>query len=371
MLLEPYGSLQKLLQQNTDLLSTLNTNAPRNYWKDQSHQRAFLESLASSKGLSVPDQLDQISRNEIVQSGGRQLLRQHPSLYSMCKALYPDFPWTLSSFARTPRGSWDSTSNQKEFFDQMIQELQLPSPLSLAEISTTEVKERGGRSIMDKYPSYYSLLRKLYPEQDWSIARQRIPRGHWGESANVAEFVEAVRQTYAIKTKEDWYRVSLNQLGEITGGDRLLRLFGGLGAILAEVYPEEHWDTLRFKKRDKRAAQRFLFVQLSRLFPAYEIIEEHNHADATRLSGQTVELDVFIPALGLAFEYHGVHHYKETTAFGPIELYLERDQEKLSLCRQCEIELVVIPYTWDGKISSLRQQIPARFLEQSEEKGFH
>lgn len=365
-ILQAYDNFDHLLRHNKSWLNELNPNRPRCYWKDTQHQKDFLEQLARQKGLRVPHELEQLSQADIIAGGGRQLLRQYSSLFAMYSSLFPEHEWSLFSFSKIPRGSWDDHENQRAFFDNIIRTRQLNGPLDLADLTTMDIRAmKGGRALLSKYPSYFELLRTLYPQEDWNTVQQRMPRGHWDNVDNIREFIERVSKKFVIESPEDWYRVSYEQLAA-AGGERLLRRYGGLGHILRQVYPDVAWNWQELRKRDKRSSQRFLFIQLARLFPDYEIIEDYSYKDVARVSGQSVELDIFIPHFRLAFEYHGIHHYKDTAAFGPIEMYQERDREKERLCREFGIDLVVIPYTWDNEIDSLKQQIPLRYLSDKE-----
>ena len=176
-----------------------------------------------------------------------------------------------------------------------------------------------------------------------------------------------VSQKLGIRAKEDWYRVSLAQFDSIMYGRALLRIYrNDIGRLLQAAFPDEQWDLQQFKSKDKRAAQRYLFVQVSRLFPHLEVIEEHIHTDAERLSGRSIELDIFIPSLQLAFEYQGRHHYVDVPAFAPLEMHQQRDEEKQALCEAAGIQLISIPFTWDNTIDTLKRDfIPQEYLRTS------
>lgn len=67
-----------------------------------------------------------------------------------------------------------------------------------------------------------------------------------------------------------------------------------------------------------------------------------------------LELDGYNEDLRLAFEYNGIQHYqynnffhkKDTTNF---EKQQERDKQKLELCKQQNVDLIIIPYTFSYK----------------------
>lgn len=54
-----------------------------------------------------------------------------------------------------------------------------------------------------------------------------------------------------------------------------------------------------------------------------------------------MELDIFIPGLGLAFEYQGYQHYHSTKLFGSVEVRNVRDEEKRLACKNEGKELIM------------------------------
>jgi len=69
---------------------------------------------------------------------------------------------------------------------------------------------------------------------------------------------------------------------------------------------------------------------------------------------RTVELDLYIPSLKLAFEYQGEQHYHQKH-FGWTSLFdrQQKDQEKFKECQRQGITLIEIPYWWDRRKESL------------------
>lgn len=64
--------------------------------------------------------------------------------------------------------------------------------------------------------------------------------------------------------------------------------------------------------------------------------------------GNRMELDGYSEKLGIAFEYHGIQHYKTTNFFhrkSPLEKRIQDDVEKRSLCERNGVTLFEIPYT--------------------------
>jgi hypothetical protein len=66
-----------------------------------------------------------------------------------------------------------------------------------------------------------------------------------------------------------------------------------------------------------------------------------------------MQLDIYIPSLSLAFEYHGKHHFEDVFYFGQYNQYKTRDEEKVAACKASGITLIVVPYWWDKTRQSL------------------
>ena len=193
---------------------------------------------------------------------------------------------------------------------------------------------------------------------DWNaIERAQKPRNYWDNAENVKTFMDQVKDTFRIDSEEDWYRLSLLQLKELGASGLLKKYDHSLYTILKVAYPEKHWNARKSSRRDKRSVQRWLFLKTEELFPDMEIIEDFFHEELTRLSGNPVQFDLFIPQINIALEYHGIQHYKELPSFGSIELYNERDLEKEKLCESHNLPLIIIPYSWDLTKSHLHQII--------------
>merc|ERR1711963_222383 len=153
--------------------------------------------------------------------------------------------------------------------------------------------------------------------------------------------MERLREQYRIASEEDWYRLSLKQI-RAAGGSGALKHHGHSPRQLLQVaYPEENWSRTKAARRDKRSVQRWMFLKIQELFPGRELIEDFFCAELARDSGQVAQFDVYIPSLRAAFEFHGIHHYQDLPAFGQVDMYQGRDQEKEALCSEHEIALVV------------------------------
>ena len=66
-----------------------------------------------------------------------------------------------------------------------------------------------------------------------------------------------------------------------------------------------------------------------------DIQEEYLHADCKLYCpGSAMQLDAYVPALNLAFEYQGEQHFTDLYIFGQQVNQAARDDEKKELCIQ-------------------------------------
>ena len=89
-----------------------------------------------------------------------------------------------------------------------------------------------------------------------------------------------------------------------------------------------------------------------------EVVEDYMHPDIIFPSTKrSVQLDVYIPARSLAFEYHGKQHYEEVGVFSPTRTYQQKDEEKRTLCASNNIRLIEVPYWWNRTQESLEEMM--------------
>lgn len=86
-----------------------------------------------------------------------------------------------------------------------------------------------------------------------------------------------------------------------------------------------------------------LLTIVKELFPNQRIDLEYNVADKGSLF-----LDIYLPRMGIAFEYDGIQHFEYNEHFhGSREVFLKarkRDNEKDELCKQKNIVLIRMRY---------------------------
>lgn len=315
-----------------------------------------MDYLASKFDIKSPEDWSKITVDIIKQQKGSHFLKLYSSFYDALQSIYPEHDWNVFESRKTvPRNYWKSAENCRAFLDDYAKRNNIKTAEDWSvKASKHEIIQLGGSGLIAGIGLIHKL-KKVYPELDWKGITQpiRLSAGHWNDKNNVREFLTKFEKKYKIRKPQDWERISRRQLAS-EGAYNLLQKYNGIYNLLSSFYPDVKWCKKSLESRDKRATQRLLFVFLQEIFQGIELVEEFIHEGLTRELGRAVEFDVYLPKYEVGFEYHGKHHYTDIPAFGMVEMYQTRDKEKLKLCFENGVTLIVIPFWWDCSIESLR-----------------
>jgi len=254
--------------------------APRNFWSSKENHRAFLDQLGIKLGIhqelllclkflsyllfvvgiSYSNRAGwyKISSQQVIDHGGNMLLQKYSM--SLSKALlnvYPDFAWDALQFSKAPQNYWDSIENQRTFLDDLGKKLGFKEGEREGwyAVQNKTVLENGGSRILFHYQnSMIKMLANVYPEYDWKLWKfsRRSGRVRDNPSA-MAQLLDTIEPQLGIRSPEDWYRVSSDQLSSI-GIARIIKSKANLFNALKQKYPAVEWrdDLLQGKAPPKR-----------------------------------------------------------------------------------------------------------------------
>ena len=327
-------------------------NKPSGYWENQENILNLLSKIKEKYNLQTPEDWNSIKAQHIQSNGGWGLLSKYSLNEIKCMAC----PEGKSSF-KNPSGYWDNQENIDNFLSKIKEKYNLNTLEDWNSITKKHIQSNGGGSFLQKY-SMFEIKCMACPEGKSSFNNPPNPSGYWDNQENIDNFLSKIKEKYNLKTPEDWKRVSKTQIIQEGGSGLLTNKIYSTIKIKFENEEEISISKLLARSVEKRSSQRWLFLQIKKLYPHEEIIEDYFHSDISRQSGFTVQFDIFMIERNIAIEYHGQQHYEDIpSGFCSVETYKHRDLEKEKLCSEHGIQLIVIPYWWDNKIESLKETL--------------
>ena len=330
--------------------SDVNIHKSIGFWENKQNILNFLNELKLKYNFNSPEDWNLLNRKQIQLNGGNSLLVKY-SLFELKCLACPEGKLLFNKSMFKYQGYWDDEQNVLHFLNELKVIYNLNTPEDWNLLNGDHIVSNNGTSLLKKY-SMFELKCLGCPEGKNYFDLMPKPSGYWDDENNIIQFMEKLKNNYNLKTSEDWSRLSVNQIKSF-GGDGLIRKYS-----LKELI-QLYNSNLRINiNNNKKSSQRWLFLQVQKLFPDEEIVEDYFHSELSRCSGSSVQFDVFILHKNIAIEYHGKHHYEDIpSGFAPIEMFRLRDKEKQLLCQQYGIKLIIIPYWWDNRPESLLETI--------------
>jgi len=271
--------------------------------------------------------------------------------------LLPRHSWKPWLFGAVGHTFWWRLENRVAYIEWLGSVLGIESSEHWYEVSREEVCQMHGAGFLRHYGgSLCNALEHLRPDHPWVAWRFASAKVHywielWGNQPRLQVYMKWLAEQLKLPLRSanvgsvgflGWNEVSGHQLRECRA-DRLLRVCGGLRVLLDRIDPTLHCGGVRAGK-----SQRFLARLVRRLFSGAHVLE-----NARPQYLRSLELDVFVPAFSLAFEYQGLHHFSRHTFVDSAFDQKHRDQQKRALCKVHSIDLIEVPYWWDRRIESL------------------
>ena len=326
------------------------------YWENKKNLDDFFTKLKEKFNLKTPEDWNLITSKQIGLFAN-SLLNVY-SLYEIKCMGCPEGRFLFDKpIEKKPRGFWNQQENIQNFLNVLAYNLQLKTPDDWNLLTRKLIIENGGSGLL-KIHSIHEIKCFGCPEGKSIYSLPKKSTGYWENENNIKNFLFHLKQKLNLQTPGDWNRISTSQIG-FNGGYGLLSKFTKKEII--EKLKNTFDDTTHCKSSTNfsgRSSQRWLFLLIQKLFPNEEIVEDYFHSEISRISGVTIQFDVFLVNKNIAFEYHGQQHYDDIpSAFATVEMYKNRDKEKALLCKKFGVTLIVIPYWWNNREDSLRNTI--------------
>ena len=346
----------------------LNNTIPSNYFENKENVKKFISEFGENLNLKTASDWDSITHSQISSVKYGPLLLQKYSVYDVKSIGFPSGKFTKHT--AKPYKYWANKYNILDFLNIVEKEYDFKTFTDWNSLNQSKIIALGGARLLKLF-SIFEIKCMGCPEGIDYFDKPKKPPGYWENRENITNFIDSFKIKYDLKSKDDWNRISKQQIYE-QGGRGLLKASQNPEFIsktenipeISELTSPKQNNQSNSTAKLKRSSQRWLFLQIQKIFPGEEIVEDYFHPEISRKSGFNVQFDVYLTNKKIAFEYHGKQHYEDIpSTFSPLEIYQHRDSEKQNLCGEFGIQLIVIPYWWDNSIESLKETIDYNLLQ--------
>lgn len=144
----------------------------RYYWNKEENVRQFFDQLKEKFNINEQNDWINISHQQIIDEGGGRILKKYSSLPNILKTIYPDENWDqINLRTRLPNQYWDDMGNIKNFLTSIENKFDITNQDDWARISIEQFVQSGGRTLLSKYGSLYSILKLVFPDKKWNKAK--------------------------------------------------------------------------------------------------------------------------------------------------------------------------------------------------------
>jgi hypothetical protein len=329
------------------------------FWKSQNNRRRYMDWLGNKLGYQKPDDWYHVTQDDFHSNHGYPIFGHvGKTLLSVLEEYLPNFEWKPWLMEPAPFNFWKDMINQRVYMDWLSEKLAIVHLDNWYKYTNQIFYDYHGGGLLNYYNnSSTKLIISIYSDHNWKEwLFVNAPMRFWDSKENRHRYLDWLGKQLGFKEPNDWYNITRRDFARKSGGGLLWNQRCSHIDAVMEHFPDIEWDKNRFKKIGKNERRLLSIVQT--IFPDMETISQHRD-DTLRFShtNHKMELDIWVPELNLAFEYQGEQHYqefwrgvKQTSGRQNLESQRLRDEEKRQACKENQIALIEIPYTWDKTI---------------------
>ena len=211
-------------------------------------KKEFFDKLFIKFNLNSLDELLKISKKEIIENGGGNLILKEykkDNLKFFFSSLYPNFPWEFShqvknNIKRKKKYlKLKSIEEQRKRMDEIFQKLKLKSHDDWFNIPRKKIIKNGGKKLLYRYykGDLFQLLTTIYPFHSFSSNNDKKINRKLYLIEDQIKFMDNLFIKLNLKSIDDWGFISKNLIRE-NGGLSLLRFYkGNFTLLLHTIYP--------------------------------------------------------------------------------------------------------------------------------------
>jgi hypothetical protein len=186
--------------------------------------------------------------------GGQSLYKRHNyNTLEMLTTAFPEHPWIPWKFKKVRPSFWQTTANQKAYFDWVAGELKIASFSDWYGILPAQVMAlHGGGLLRSKFDnSLYAALTTVYPDHRWY--QWKFPNTHkrFVAPQHLREYFDEAKSLVDVHNLSDWYSVTMEMIIQAQNREisAVTGIFGrSLYDALRAAYPEHNWNKEMFQR---------------------------------------------------------------------------------------------------------------------------
>lgn len=215
------------------------SQVPVGFWNSIQNHKDYFEWLGYELGIHQLDDWYKVRYGDyIAHHGGGMLLCYKNSPFKALQTIYPEHDWHGWLFRVCGKDYWKRRRNQRKFFDWFADTTGIESVQGWYQVRIPAIAKSGGLGLLQRHygGSLVHALSNVYPECTfipWLFTM--CPQNFWNSKENAVAFVKWVEEKLEIQHREDWTRISWDQVAQL-GGATLLKNHHGLFGLLKYIY---------------------------------------------------------------------------------------------------------------------------------------
>ncbi len=150
--------------------------APQGFWDLPANQRSYMDWLGQRLGYRCADDWYAVTLDDFLRNKGRGIMAlYHRSPVLAVIDLIPAQDWCEWKFRRVPPGFWEVAKNRQRYLRWLGKELGFRQPDDWYQIRTEDFARRRGGALLERYSSFYDLMREFLPQLDWNQFEKNPP----------------------------------------------------------------------------------------------------------------------------------------------------------------------------------------------------
>lgn len=238
--------------------------APRNFWKDKTNHRRYMDWLGRQLGCRRPEDWYGVTTRDFQRhKGGSFLLHYRCSVSEAIMSYLPDFEWKEWLFVSAPNAFWTSRKNRHRYLKWLGERLGYKRWTDWYALKGDDFRRNFGGECLKYYKSPAAAVMDLFPRRAWCEWKfARVPKAFWRRLENRRRYTRWLGETLGLRRPKDWRRIRSRDFQENCGGGLVVSI-GSYRDLLRECVPQLDWDRrdpatqpLSSRRRELSAASR-------------------------------------------------------------------------------------------------------------------